>query len=99
MMTEVIQGDADRLALILGHNSLMSSCGTSRVLVGGPLSSRMPSHGPRNTQRTIREWSSRWRPASPACGLKALRRAMELGPRFVSFEALGHDHPSWEDRL
>ena len=99
-MTEVIQGDADRLALILGHElghvvlrHIESPRGRTPFVQNAFTRAQEYAADDKGMELALAAGFSRLR------GLKALRRAMELGPRFVSFEALGHDHPSWEDRL
>ena len=52
---QVIQGDPDRLALILGHELGMSPSGTSSASpVGRHRSSRLSSHGSRRSPPTAR---------------------------------------------
>ncbi|HKM52410.1 MAG TPA: M48 family metalloprotease [Isosphaeraceae bacterium] len=94
MMTEVIQGDADRLALILGHElghvvlrHIESPRGRTPFVQNAFTRDQEYAADDKGMELALAAGFSRLR------GLKALRRAMELGPRFVSFEALGHDHP------
>lgn len=101
LMTEVVQGDADLLALILGHE-------LGHVLLGHPVCA--PAKDTTSVlQMAItreQEYAADAKGYALALaagysvrrGLKGLQRLDEIS-HYSSFEALSADHPSWADRL
>lgn len=102
MFPDVIQGDEDRLALILGHE-------LGHVLLG-----HVDCAQTRDLSRTAMLSFARdqefaadakgWELAlaagfSPRNGLKGLMRLRLVAGSYSSFEAMGANHPSWAERL
>jgi tetratricopeptide (TPR) repeat protein len=103
LLTEVIQGDADRLALILGHElghvvlRHISSPGIGRTpFVRQVIDRQMEIDADqKGMELALQAGYSRLR------GLKAYRRMIDLGLENAPIEiwVKGGDHPSWKERL
>lgn len=102
MMAKVIQGDPDRLALILGHE------------LGHILHRHVLNNAKRDKTPFLKVTFSRADEVqadlagvelmikagfSYRNGVKAILRMKEMKLDYSSFEALQVDHPSWDDRL
>ncbi len=100
MMEKVIEGDEDRLALILGHE-------LNHILLGH-CTKRAPG------TEFVKQVFSREHEVAADCkgaelavkagyslrkGVKGIQRMMAMGLDYSSFEGLGVDHPAWKDRL
>src|SRR5262249_6911482 len=102
MMTKVIQGDPDRLAFIVGHE-------LGHVLLRHVVANDKRDRTPflKNTFTRDEEVAADLRGVelmgkagySYRKGLRAIDRMKELKLDYTSFEGLGKDHPSWDDRL
>jgi len=101
LLTEIIQGDPDRLALILGHE-------LGHVVLGHPVCApakdRTSVLGVAITRDQEYAADAKGYELALAAGfsvrngLKALQ-ALDQVSHYSSFEALSVDHPSWADRL
>ncbi len=102
LLPDIVQGDADRLALVLGHE-------LGHVLLG-----HVDCSNTRDASRTARLSFTRdqefaadakgWELAlaagySPRNGLKFFNRMYAVLGGYSSFEAMSVDHPSWTERL
>ena len=101
LLDQVVQGDSDRAALILGHELAH--------LVLGHVPCTQGEDATAMVQLTLRREEEYAADAkgyelalqagfSVRSGLIALQRLEEIS-NYSSFEALGTDHPSWADRL
>jgi tetratricopeptide (TPR) repeat protein len=115
LMEDVIQGDADRLAYVLGHelaHHLLGHTWTSKeartqleheidnlregeLMAGILVFTRSQELAADIEGLKLAEAAGYSAPRA----LKAVRRMIDLGLNFSSFEGLGHNHPSWADRL
>ncbi len=100
LMEKVVQGDPDRLALVLGHE-------LSHILL------RHVGKDRGNTELLRASFTRDQELAAdhsgmdlmlkagylPRKGKKAFERFKDLKLDYSSFEGLGQDHPSWDDRL
>ena len=101
LLAEIIQGDPDRLALILGHE-------LGHVVLGHPVCA--PAKDKTSVLEVAitrdQEYAADAKGYELALaagfsvrnGLKALQRLDQVS-HYSSFEALSVDHPSWSDRL
>jgi len=102
MMNRVIQGDENRLALILGHE------------LGHVLKKHILAKPERDKTNFLRTLFTRTEEDeadkagvelmvkagySLEKGVMGITRMQDLGNEYSSFEGLGVDHPSWNDRL
>jgi len=102
MMSRVIQGDENRLALILGHE------------LGHVLKKHILGKPERDKTNFLRTLFTRTEEDeadkvgvelmvkagySLEKGIKGITRMQDMGIEYSSFEGLGTDHPSWNDRL
>jgi tetratricopeptide (TPR) repeat protein len=102
MMKKVIQGDPDRLALILGHE-------LGHILRRHVLANEKRDRTPflKNTFSRAEETEADLLGVdlmvragfSYRKGIKGIQRMTKMGLEYSSFEGLGKDHPSWNDRL
>ncbi len=101
MLPDVIQGDPDRLALILGHelgHVLLGhvDCAESRDL---SRVSRLSFTRDKEFAADAKGWELALAAGfSVRGGLKGLERLRQMS-NYSSFEALSADHPSWSERL
>jgi len=101
LMSNVVQGDPDRLALILGHE-------LGHVVLGHPMctstketTSVLALAATREQEYAADAKGYEFALAagfSVRAGLKALQ-LLDAASHYSSFEALSADHPSWADRL
>jgi hypothetical protein len=101
MMARVVQGDPDRLAYILGHE------------LGHTIKLHILTRGPGETGFTRNVFGRNQEDEADRLGaelavragyslvkgIKAITEMQALGLEYSSFEGLGADHPSWNDRL
>jgi tetratricopeptide (TPR) repeat protein len=102
MMNKVIEGDENRLALILGHEF-------GHILhkhnVPQPMRDKTPFLRTLFTRQQEDEADKTGVELMVKAGfsfekgVKAITRMQDLGLEYSSFEGLGTDHPSWNDRL
>lgn len=101
MLDQVIQGDADRLAFILGHELSHITCGhvISRT-TGKPKFVEIVFTRADENEADV-EGAKVMVEAGYSLerGVAGIKRILELGLEYTSFEGLGADHPSWKDRL
>ena len=101
LLQDVIQGDPDRLALILGHelgHVLLGhvDCAESRDL---SRISRLSFTRDKEFAADAKGWELGLAAGySVRNGLKGLQRLRQMS-NYSSFEALSADHPSWSERL
>ena len=102
LMTKVVQGDPDRLALILGHELGHI---LRRHVVANDKHVRTPFL--QNTFTRAEETEADLAGVellvragySYRKGSRGILKLKEMGLEYSSFEGLGKDHPSWDDRL
>jgi hypothetical protein len=101
MLAKVVKGDPDRLAYILGHE------------LGHTLKLHVLTRGPGETGFTKNVFGRNQEDEADRLGaelavkagyslvkgIKAITEMQALGLEYSSFEGLGADHPSWNDRL
>ena len=102
MLGQVVQGDADRLAFILGHE--LGHIVLRHVV---PKPGREPTPFVKATFTREQEYAADLKGMqltlqaghSHRRAIRGIQRMTELGLDYSSFEGLGVDHPSWKDRL
>src|SRR4051812_36587554 len=100
MMTKIIKGDADRLAFILGHE--LAHITKRHVLMQKGKTAVLKIAFTRDQEVEADLAGVEYLLAagySLPKGIKAITEMQALGLEYSSFEGLGVDHPSWNDRL
>jgi len=101
MLEQIIQGDSDRLAFILGHELSHITCGhVIAASTGKPKFIEIVYTRADENEADV-EGAKLMAKAGYSLpkGIVGIKRMIELGMEYTSFEGLGADHPSWKDRL
>jgi len=101
MLDQIMQGDPDRLAFILGHELSHITCG--HVISGQTGKPNfieiVYTRADENEADVVGAQLMVEAGYSLQRGIEGIKRMLELGFEYSSFEGLGADHPSWKDRL
>jgi predicted Zn-dependent protease len=100
LLKRVVQGNRDRMAYVLGHELAHHILGHTKK-ADAPTEFLQAAF---NHEQEIQADRAGMELALRAGfsyreGLTAIRRMIELGPVYPSFEMLSSDHPAWVDRL
>lgn len=100
LLTRVVEGNADRIAYVLGHEISHHTLGHTRATPGGTefLGATFSRDQEIAADRKGMELALRAN-YSYLGGLSAIRTMIDLGLNYSSFEGLAADHPSWFDRM
>jgi tetratricopeptide (TPR) repeat protein len=100
LLQRVIEGNPDRLAYVLGHELAHHILGHTQVPKGDTDFLRA-TFGRAQELDADREGMTLAVRAgySFSGGLSAIRKMIDLGLNYSSFEGLSNDHPSWYDRI
>lgn len=100
LLKRVAEGDADRVAYVLGHELAHHLLGHTQIRAGETefLRATFTRAQELAADRKGMELALRAN-YSYKGGLAAIRRMMDLGLNYSSFEGLSADHPSWFDRI
>lgn len=100
LLTRVVEGNADRIAYVLGHEISHHILGHARATPGGTefLRATFSRDQEIAADRKGMEFALRAN-YSYLGGLSAIRKMIDLGLNYSSFEGLAADHPSWFDRI
>jgi adhesin HecA-like repeat protein len=100
LLTRVVEGNADRVAYVLGHEISHHILGHTRATPGGTefLRATFSRDQEIAADRKGMELALRAN-YSYLGGLSAIRKMIDLGLNYSSFEGLAADHPSWFDRI
>jgi len=100
LIQQVIQGNPDRLAYVLGHELAHHILGHTAISSGNTefLRATFTREQELAADRKGMELAIR-AGYSFRGGLSAIRRMIDLGLNYSSFEGLSADHPSWYDRI
>ncbi len=100
LLNASVEGNADRLAYILGHELAHHLLGHTKRVAGETEFLRATFTREQELTADRRGMELALRAGfSYKSGLTALRRMIELGLNYSSFEGLSADHPSWLDRI
>ncbi|MBX3414653.1 MAG: M48 family metalloprotease [Pirellulales bacterium] len=101
MLDQIIQGDPDRLAFILGHELSHITCGhVVTPSTGKPKFIEIVYTRIDENEADVEGAKLMVKAGySLPRGIKGIQRIIELGLEYTSFEGLSVDHPSWKDRL
>jgi tetratricopeptide (TPR) repeat protein len=102
ILSKIVEGEADRLAFILGHElghvvlgHVVPKTGADKTpFVQAAFNRDQEITADRKGMELVLAAGYSYRGA-----LKGIHRMIELGLQYSSFEALAVDHPSWKDRL
>jgi len=95
-----VEGNADRLAYVLGHELAHHLLGHTRAPEGNTEFVKATFSRDQEIAADRRGMELALRANySYRGGLSAIRKMIELGLNYSSFEGLGADHPSWFDRI
>jgi len=100
LLTRVVEGNADRVAYVLGHEISHHILGHTQAIPGGTefLRATFSRDQEIAADRKGMELALRAN-YSYLGGLSAIRKMIDLGLNYSSFEGLAADHPSWFDRI
>lgn len=100
LIKKVVEGNADRLAYVLGHELAHHILGHTKAQNGDTEFERASFSRAQEIEadRIGMELALRAN-YSYRGGLSALRKMIDLGLNYSSFEGLAADHPSWLDRI
>jgi tetratricopeptide (TPR) repeat protein len=100
LLNRVVEGNADRIAYVLGHEISHHILGHTRATTGGTefLRATFSRDQEIAADRKGMELALRAN-YSYLGGLSAIRKMIDLGLSYSSFEGLAADHPSWFDRI
>ena len=100
LMSRVIEGNQDRMAYVLAHELAHHLLGHTKAPEARTefLSAAFTREQELQADRRGMELAMR-SGFSYKEGLSAIRRMMEMGPRYSSFEKLAADHPAWTERM
>ena len=100
LLNRVVEGNADRIAYVLGHEISHHILGHTRATAGGTefLRATFSRDQEIAADRKGMELALRAN-YSYLGGLSAIRKMIDLGLNYSSFEGLAADHPSWFDRI
>ncbi len=100
LLDKVVQGDANRIAYVLGHEIAHHVLGHTRELpaktdfLGATFTRAQELEADREGMEIALKAGY-----SYEGGLSAIRKMIGLGLDYSSFEGLSRDHPSWYDRI
>ena len=100
ILEKVVQSDPDRLAFILGHE--LAHVVLRHVLQAAENTPFMEQVFSREQELVADRKGAELALAAGYSfrkGIEAIRRLMEVGGEYSSFEGLSADHPAWKDRL
>ena len=100
LLKQVVEGNSDRIAYVLGHEISHHILGHTRATTGGTefLRATFSREQEIAADRKGMELALRAN-YSYLGGLSAIRKMIDLGLNYSSFEGLAADHPSWFDRI
>jgi tetratricopeptide (TPR) repeat protein len=100
LLRRVVEGNADRVAYVLGHEISHHILGHTRATAGGTefLRATFSRDQEIAADRKGMELALRAN-YSYLGGLSAIRKMIDLGLNYSSFEGLAAEHPSWFDRI
>ena len=100
LLQKVIEGNPDRLAYVLGHELAHHILGHTQVPKEDTdfLRATFGRTQELDADREGMTLAVRAGYSFPG-GLSALRKMIDLGLNYSSFEGLSNDHPSWYDRI
>ncbi|MDB4893966.1 MAG: hypothetical protein JWN15_228, partial [Firmicutes bacterium] len=100
ILKRAVEGNADRLAYVLGHELAHHLLGHTRASTANTpfLIATFTRAQELDADRKGMELALR-AGFSYSGGLSAIRKMMDLGLNYSSFEGLSADHPSWFDRI
>jgi adhesin HecA-like repeat protein len=100
LLKRVVEGNADRVAYVLGHEISHHVLGHTKATAGGTefLRATFSRDQEIAADRKGMELALRAN-YSYLGGLSAIRKMIDLGLNYSSFEGLAADHPSWYDRI
>lgn len=100
LLQKVIQGDPNKLAYVLGHELAHHILGHTRQLPAQTDFVRATFTRPQELEADRRGMELSLQAGySYDGGLSAMRKMIDLGLNYSSFEGLSSDHPSWYDRI
>ena len=96
----MVEGNADRVAYVLGHEISHHTLGHTRATAGGTEFLRITFSRDQEIAADRKGMELALRANySYLGGLSAIRKMIDLGLNYSSFEGLAADHPSWFDRI
>jgi tetratricopeptide (TPR) repeat protein len=100
LLKRVVEGNADRVAYVLGHEISHHTLGHTRATAGGTEFLRVTFSRDQEIAADRKGMELALRANySYQGGLSAIRKMIDLGLNYSSFEGLAADHPSWFDRI
>ena len=100
LLQDVAAGDADRLAYILGHELAHHVLGHTKSAAGATEFLRATFTREQEFAADLKGMELALRAGySYQGGLSAMRKMIDAGLNYSSFEGLSSDHPSWFDRI
>jgi tetratricopeptide (TPR) repeat protein len=100
LLKRVVEGNADRIAYVLGHEISHHTLGHTRANTGGTEFLRATFSRDQEIAADRKGMELALRAGySYVGGLSAIRKMIDLGLNYSSFEGLAADHPSWLDRI
>ena len=100
LLKRVVDGNADRVAYVLGHEISHHTLGHTRATAGGTEFLRVTFSRDQEIAADRKGMELALRANySYQGGLSAIRKMIDLGLNYSSFEGLAADHPSWFDRI
>jgi tetratricopeptide (TPR) repeat protein len=100
LLNRVVEGNADRIAYVLGHEISHHILGHTRANAGGTEFLRATFSRSQEIAADRKGIELALRAGySYLGGLSAIRKMIDLGLNYSSFEGLAADHPSWLDRI
>jgi tetratricopeptide (TPR) repeat protein len=100
LLKRVVEENADRIAYVLGHEISHHTLGHTRANTGGTEFLRATFSRDQEIAADRKGMELALRAGySYVGGLSAIRKMIDLGLNYSSFEGLAADHPSWLDRI